>query len=79
MRISSIHCAPLLQGKVQLDLVTNSQEELLIEELLLRGIAAHLKTKIAQLKQLLAENEHSNESDTNAKKFFSSWLLAASD
>ena len=48
----------------------SSQRELLVEELIMRGINSEPKEQITKLKQKLIDNEHPNITNTNIKKYF---------
>ena len=69
--VTSVDCAPLLLGKVQLGSARSDQREILIEELFLRGAIVDPKEKITVLKKLLLKDEHEDDtSDPNKMKCF---------
>ena len=55
----------------------SSQRELLVEELIMRGINSEPKEQITKLKQKLIDNEHPNITNTNTKKYFLPRFLTA--
>ena len=54
----------------------SSQRELLIEELLMRGLTVNLKDLITRLKKMLVENEHPEKADLNKDKKYPHFLTA---
>ena len=61
-------------------LVHNTQRELLLEELLLRGIAVDRKMPITKLKEILMKNEYPGDGDAwKLQKFFKPKLFNAPD
>ena len=50
MAITSIEYTPLLLGQVQISTMHSSQRELLVEELIMRGINSESKEQITKLK-----------------------------
>ena len=80
IKISGAHFTPLLIGKAQLGLACNTQRELLLEELLLRGIAVDRKMSITKLKYILMNNEYPGDSDSwKLQNFFNPKLFNAPD
>ena len=63
IKVGGIHFTPLLEGKVQLDLVYNTQRELLLEELFLREIIVNQKEQITKLKEYLMRNEYPDDGE----------------
>ena len=63
----------------QIGIAHSSQRELLVEELMMRGVAAEPKELITKLKQKLMDHEHPNTTSTNGKKCFFPRLLTATD
>ena len=70
MRISGAEHMPLLLGQAQIGTMRSSQQELLIEELLMRGLTVNPKELITRLKKMLVDNEHPEKTDPNDKKHF---------
>lgn len=79
MEVDGVQYTPLLLGKVQLGNVTNVQRELIIEELLIRGISVDTKEKITKMKELLVNNEFPNTLNWKKEKFFTPKLFTAPD
>ena len=77
MAITGIEYTPLLLGQVQIGTMRSSQRELLVEELIIRGINSELKEQITKLKQKLIDHEHLNIANTNIKKYFLPRFLTA--
>ena len=59
--------------------ITNAQRELAIEEFCLRCAAVERKDLITKMKSMLVDNDHPNNKDENARKFFDPKLLTAND
>ena len=78
MKVSGICFTSLIEGKVQLGMVHDTQRESLLEELYLRGIVTDPKDQIKNLKEKLARTEHPNDGDIwKQQKFFKLKLLTA--
>ena len=67
MAITGIEYTPLLLGQVQISTIHSSQRELLVKELIMRGINSEPKEQITKLKQKLINNKHRNITNTNIK------------
>ena len=68
IKISGVQHAPLLLGQVQIGTMYSSQQELLVEELLVRELTFSLKELITYLKKMLVKNEYSDVDDPVLKK-----------
>ena len=79
MKISGVEYTPLLLGQVQIGTNYSTQRELLMEELMLRGLIIDPKELITYLKKILIENEHLGETNANKKKYLYPRFLAATD
>ena len=79
MKISSVEYTPLLLSQVQIGIIYSTQRELLMEELMLRGLILNPKELITRLKKMLIKNEHPGETDANKKKYFYFRFLTATD
>ena len=79
VRISGVERVPLLLGQVQIGTTRSSQRELLIEELLMRGLTVNPKELMTRLKKMLVENECPEKTDPNDKKCFYPRFLTATD
>ena len=79
MQITGVEYTPLLLGQVQIGNIHNTQRELLIEELMLRGLTVNPKELITWLKKMLVDNEYPGKTDLNDKKYFYPRFLTATD
>ena len=79
MKISGVERTPLLLSQVQIGTIHSTQRELLMEELMLRGLITNQKELITRLKKMLIDNEHPGETDANKKKHLCPRFLTATD
>ena len=77
MAITSIEYTSLLLEQAQIGTMHSSQRELLVEELIMRGINSEPKEQITKLKQKLIDNKHPNITNINIKRYFLPRLLTA--
>ena len=69
MKIRSIDCTPLLVGQVQVGKATNSQRELLVEELHVRRIVVNANELIVKMKSVLIDHGYPNPKNEEVKMF----------
>ena len=70
IKLSSAEYTPLLLGQVQISKIHSSQQELLVEELMLRELIVNAKDLITKMKKILTHNEHPSTNNLIAKKYF---------
>ena len=79
MKIRGIDCIPNLVRQVQDGKVTNTQMELLIEELHVKVIVVITKELNVKMKYVLFHHEHLNPKNEEVKKFVHPKIFTAAD